>query len=241
MITKETADLFKVDFQAGEAILIDKPSGWTSFQVVDKIRRAVQVKRVGHAGTLDPLATGLLILCTGKKTKEITRFQELKKTYTGKIMLGKTSPSMDMETEITVTDPQVNLTADQILNARESFTGKIMQVPPMFSAVKVNGKSLYKIARKGREVAREPREVEIYKFEIKNISIPEIEFEIICSKGTYIRAIANDLGEKLGCGGILGSLRRTAIGEYSVNNALKVAEFTTKIKDPVVEVANLEL
>ncbi len=230
MITKETADLSGLDFQSGEVILIDKPSGWTSFKVVHKIRRAVDVKKVGHAGTLDPLATGLLIICTGRKTKEITKYQELKKIYTGKIFLGKTSPSMDMETEVTETDFNEEITADQILEARNSFIGKIMQVPPMFSAVKINGRSLYKIARKGREIVREPREVEVYKFEIKKIALPEIEFEIICSKGTYIRSIANDLGEKLGCGGVLGSLRRTAIGEYSVESAFDVSEFVSKMK-----------
>ncbi len=233
MITKETADFSKLDFQAGENILIDKPIGWTSFKVVHKIRRAINVKKVGHAGTLDPLATGLLIICTGKKTKEITQFQDLEKTYTGKIILGKTSPSMDMETDITETDFS-GITVDQILKVRDSFVGKIMQIPPMFSAVKVKGKSLYKIARKGKEIAREPREVEVHKFEIKKISLPEIEFEIVCSKGTYIRSIANDLGEKLGCGGVLGSLRRTAIGNYSIDNALDVDEFTEKMKAAMV-------
>ena len=237
MITKTTNDFSRLDFKSGEVILFDKPMGWTSFKAVYEVRRAVEVKRVGHAGTLDPLATGLLIICTGRETKEISRFQEMKKTYAGKIILGKTSPSMDMETEITEIDFPDRITIDQILEARDSFVGKIMQVPPMYSAVKINGKTLYKIARKGKEVVRAPREVEVHKFEIKKISLPEIEFEIVCSKGTYIRSIANDLGAKLNCGGILGSLRRTAIGEYSVDDALGAAEFTSKMKAVALKVA----
>jgi len=238
MITKETADYTKFDFQSGEVILIDKPIGWTSFKVVEKIRWAVQVKKVGHAGTLDPLATGLLIICTGKKTKEISQFQDQKKTYAGKIILGKTSASMDMETEIKETKIPESVTADQILKVRDSFIGRIMQIPPMFSAVKIKGRSLYKIARKGKEVEREPREVQVDKFEIINISIPEIEFEIVCSKGTYIRSIANDLGEKLGCGGILGSLRRTGIGAYSVNDALDIEGFASRFREAALKVTN---
>jgi tRNA pseudouridine55 synthase len=154
MITKESIDFSKFDFQSGEVILIDKPIGWSSFKVVYKIRQAAGVKKVGHAGTLDPLASGLLILCTGKKTKEISKYQESEKTYTGTITLGKTSPSMDLETEITVTGSTEGISDEQILNARDSFIGKITQIPPMYSAVKVNGKSLYKSARKGKTVER---------------------------------------------------------------------------------------
>jgi tRNA pseudouridine55 synthase len=233
MITKESIDFSKFDFQSGEVILIDKPIGWSSFKVVYKIRQAAGVKKVGHAGTLDPLASGLLILCTGKKTKEISKYQESEKTYTGTITLGKTSPSMDLETEITVTGSTEGISDEQILNARDSFIGKITQIPPMYSAVKVNGKSLYKSARKGKTVERIPREITVSSFLITNISLPDIDFEIVCSKGTYIRTIANDFGQKLGCGGLLSSLRRTKIGSYSVEDALDTNEFTVKLNDKI--------
>ncbi|MCL5027575.1 MAG: tRNA pseudouridine(55) synthase TruB [Bacteroidetes bacterium] len=230
MITKGTIDFSTIDFHSGEAILIDKPSGWSSFKVVYKIRQAIHEKKIGHAGTLDPLATGLLIICTGKKTKEISKFQDFEKTYSGTILLGKTSASMDLESSITESKPVENITADQILKTRDSFLGNILQTPPMFSAVKMHGKSLYKLARKGKTIEREPREVVIHKFELKRINLPEIEFEIVCSKGTYIRAIANDFGEKLGCGGLLSSLRRTKIGNYSVDDAWNVSEFISEFK-----------
>lgn len=230
MITKGTIDFSTIDFHSGEAILIDKPFGWSSFKVVYKIRQTIHEKKVGHAGTLDPLATGLLIICTGKKTKEISKFQDFEKTYSGTILLGKTSASMDLESSITESKPFDNVTADQILTARDSFLGNILQTPPMFSAVKMHGKSLYKLARKGKTIEREPREVVIHKFELKKIHLPEIEFEIVCSKGTYIRAIANDFGEKLGCGGLLSSLRRTKIGNYSVDDAWNVSEFISEFK-----------
>jgi tRNA pseudouridine55 synthase len=233
MITKESIDFSKFDFQSGEVILIDKPIGWSSFKVVYKIRQAAGVKKVGHAGTLDPLASGLLILCTGKKTKEISKYQESEKTYTGTITLGKTSPSMDLETEISITGSTEGISDEQILNARDLFIGKITQIPPMYSAVKVNGKSLYKSARKGKTVERIPREITVSSFLITNISLPDVDFEIVCSKGTYIRTIANDFGEKLGCGGLLSSLRRTKIGSYSVDDALDTNEFTIKLNDRI--------
>ena len=228
MITKASSDFSKFDFQTGEVILIDKPTGWSSFKVVYKVRQAAGVKKVGHAGTLDPLASGLLILCTGKKTKEITKYQDFEKTYTGTITLGKSSPSMDMETEVSEDYSTVGISEAQILKARDTFIGKITQIPPMYSAVKVNGKALYKSARKGKTVERIPREVTVYSFDIKNISMPEIDFEIVCSKGTYIRSIANDLGELLGCGGILSSLRRTKIGIFNVEDALDTDGFSLK-------------
>jgi tRNA pseudouridine55 synthase len=230
MITNDTNDYSKLDFDLGESILIDKPFKWTSFHVVHKIRKAIGVKKVGHAGTLDPMATGLLIICTGKKTKEIVNFQELEKTYTGFITLGKTTPSMDLETEIIEEKPLDNITEDKILNAKQEFIGQILQVPPMYSAVKYKGKSLYKFARKGKTVKREPRKVYISKFNITKMDLPNIHFEITCSKGTYIRAVANDLGASLGCGAVLSSLRRTKIGNYNVENALSVDDFTEKIK-----------
>lgn len=225
MITRETINSPELDFLTGETILIDKPLNWTSFKVVHKIRKAISVKKVGHAGTLDPLATGLLIVCTGKKTKEVTNFQDLEKTYTGTITLGKSSPSMDLETEVAGFKELTGIDEIKIQSAKDMFVGKIKQKPPMYSALKVGGKTLYKMARKGKTVERNEREVTVSKFEIKEIKLPDISFEIRCSKGTYIRVIANDLGEYLGCGGLLSSLRRTNIGDYSVTDALSVEEF----------------
>ena len=224
MITKETSNSQGIDFSSGEVILIDKPLKWTSFQVVYQIRKHAGVKKVGHAGTLDPLATGLLIICTGKKTKEITRYQELFKIYKGSITLGKKSASMDGETELVESGKTEHFTEEQILKVRDKFLGKIQQTPPMYSAIKLDGKTLYKLARKGKSVKREPREIEIKRFDIE-INLPDINFEIECSKGTYVRVIANDFGEMLGCGGYLSSLRRTAIGNYTVESALKVEKF----------------
>lgn len=227
MITNQTKNLKELDYLSGQVILIDKPVNWTSFDVVAKIRSLIKIKKVGHAGTLDPLATGLLIICTGKTTKEISDYQNLKKTYTGKITLGKISPSMDLATEISEKQLPENLTEETILSVRNKFLGKIEQVPPMYSAIKKNGKALYKLARKGKEIEREPREVEIYSFDLTKIDLPDIQFEISCSKGTYVRVIANDFGEELGCGGVLSSLRRTGIGEYKVDDAYTIDEFSS--------------
>jgi len=228
MITKQTKDLQNLDYLAGQAILIDKPVNWTSFNVVSRVRRLTKVKKVGHAGTLDPLATGLLIVCTGKKTKEISEYQAQRKKYTGIITLGKSSPSMDLATEIIETVLPDDLNEDKIFTVRNKFLGNIEQVPPMFSALKHKGKALYKLARAGKEVERAPRHVEIYSFEISKIELPDIHFEIACSKGTYIRVIADDFGKELGCGGILSLLRRTEIGDYKVNDAFNLDEFTSK-------------
>jgi tRNA pseudouridine55 synthase len=228
MVTKQTKDLQNLDYLSGQVILIDKPVNWTSFDVVARIRRLTKVKKVGHAGTLDPLATGLLIVCTGKKTKEISEYQAQRKKYTGIITLGKSSPSMDLATEITETFLPGDLSEEKILSVRNKFLGNIEQVPPMFSALKYKGKALYKLARAGKEVERNPRQVEIYSFEITKIDLPDIHFEISCSKGTYIRVIADDFGKELGCGGILSLLRRTEIGDYKVDDALNVDEFTSK-------------
>jgi tRNA pseudouridine55 synthase len=230
MVTNQTTDFSTLDFASGEIILIDKPIGWTSFKVVSVIRKSTKVKKVGHSGTLDPMATGLLIICTGKKTKDISKFLGQDKTYTGVISLGKTSPSMDKETEITEMKIDENINRDIIINTAKSFVGEIEQIPPMYSAIKINGKRLYKLARKGIEVERQPRKVKINSFEIKNVQIPDVEFEVNCSKGTYIRVLANDLGQMLGCGGILSELRRTEIGEFKAENALKVEEFVEKAK-----------
>jgi tRNA pseudouridine55 synthase len=229
MITKQTNNLASVDFQAGQTLLIDKPPGWTSFNVVHTIRKSINVKRVGHTGTLDPLATGLLIILTGKNTKQMLSFEGLDKTYTGTILLGKSSPSMDTETEMKSNDLPDGLNDDLVFNTRDLFLGDIQQVPPMYSALKVKGKKLYDLARKGKEIERKPRDIHISKFEITGINMPEIHFDISCSKGTYIRVIANDFGEKLGCGAVLSKLRRTKIGDYDVKDALTVEEFKDKV------------
>jgi tRNA pseudouridine55 synthase len=233
MITKETNNLNGIDFLAGQVILIDKPLMWTSFKVVRVVRKFTKVKKVGHAGTLDPLATGLLIVCTGKKTKEISGYQSQKKLYEGIITLGKSSASMDLDTESVSCDIPADLTEEKIYNARNKFLGEIEQIPPMFSALKHNGKVLYKLARAGKEIERAPRKIEIYSFEIKKIAIPDIHFEIACSKGTYIRSIADDFGKELVTRAILSSLRRTAIGEYKIDNALTMEKFEALFNDDI--------
>jgi tRNA pseudouridine55 synthase len=225
VITKETINFEELDFQEGQVILIDKPIRWSSFKVIRKVKQATGVKKVGHAGTLDPMATGLLMVATGKKTRSIHGYQSLSKTYTGTITLGKMSASMDMETEIISRNSVAHITKEHIYKVRDEFIGVIKQIPPMYSAVKYKGRSLYHLARKGKEVEREAREVVVSDFEILKIHLPEVDFEITCSKGTYIRAIANDFGERLGCGGLLSSLRRTKIGNYFVEDALTVDEF----------------
>jgi tRNA pseudouridine55 synthase len=231
MITKQTKDPQTLDYLTGQVILIDKPVNWTSFNVVSRVRRLTKVKKVGHSGTLDPLATGLLIVCTGKKTKEISEYQAQRKKYTGIMTLGKSSPSMDLATEITEKDLPDDLTEEKILFARNKFLGNIEQVPPMFSALKHKGKALYKLARAGKEVERAPRQVEIFSFDITKIELPDIHFEIACSKGTYIRVIADDFGKELGCGGVLSLLRRTEIGDYKVDDAFDLNEFTAEFNE----------
>lgn len=225
MISKATNDLFTFDFTNGEVILIDKDEGISSFSIVHKLRKITGIKKIGHAGTLDPKATGLLILCTGKKTKEISKFQDLKKVYSGIISLGKTSPSMDLETELSDVK-QTDFVNLEILNeTRNLFLGKILQLPPMYSALKHKGKALYKYARKGIEVERNPREVDIFDFTIEKYIEPDVYFRITCSKGTYIRVIADDFGKKLGTGGYLKKLRREAIGQFDVESAFTIKEF----------------
>ena len=208
----------------GTVLLVDKPLGWTSFDVVKKLRYALKVKKIGHAGTLDPLASGLLILCTGKKTKEINEYQAMEKEYTGEIVIGKTTPSYDLETEVEfVCDPS-GITDEQIETAAEQFRGIIQQIPPKFSAVKVDGKRAYKSARQGKEVKIEPRQVEIKVFEVKRIEPERIAFRVVCSKGTYIRSLAHDFGQTLGTGAYLAALRRTRIGKFDVAEAKTIEE-----------------
>lgn len=209
-----------------KVLLVDKPLEWTSFDVVKKLRYALKVKKIGHAGTLDPLATGLLILCTGKKTKEIEGYQGMEKEYTGEIVIGKRTPSYDLETEIEEVMNTDHITPEDISRVVEQFQGEISQTPPIFSAVKVNGERAYKRARKGKETKLEPRKVTIHKFEMTRIAPDRFSFVVVCSKGTYIRSLANDVGEALGTGAYLAALRRTRIGDFHVDNASTIEDLT---------------
>lgn len=231
MITRKTNNLAGIDYSAGEVILIDKNSGNSSFFIVKKIRGITKTKKVGHAGTLDPNATGLLILCTGKMTKEIYKYQDAVKTYSGTITLGKRTESMDSESDVIEEKDYSNVSDEMLMEAAQSFVGDIEQIPPMYSALKHKGKSLYKYARKGIEIERKPRNISVFKFVIKSIDLPEIDFKLTCSKGTYVRVIADDLGKRLGCGAFLSALRRERIGDYSVDDAVTIDEFEKRYKD----------
>lgn len=208
------------DFEAGAILLFNKPLTWTSFDVVKKTKFALRIKKIGHAGTLDPLASGLLILCTGKFTKRIEEIQAQEKEYTGRMVLGHTTPSFDLETEVDSTSPTEHLTEEMIREAAASFEGEIDQVPPIYSAVKVNGQRAYTIARKGGDAEIKAKRVTIKNFDITAIEGNEIAFRVICSKGTYIRSLARDVGEKLGCGAYLSALVRTRIGDYRLEEAI---------------------
>ena len=224
-----------LDFQTGEMILIDKELNWTSFDVVSKLRNSIKKKlnikkiKVGHAGTLDPLATGLLIICTGKMTKRINEFSGLNKTYVGKMTIGSTTPSYDLETKPNVYYPTEHINKNLVIETAKKFVGKIDQKPPVFSAVKKDGVRLYKLARKGVKVEVEKREIIIHDFLISSINFPEVEFSLTCSKGTYIRSLAHDFGKELGSGAHLSELRRTSIGDYSVDKSTKLMEFIRNI------------
>jgi len=225
------------DYKNGELLLIDKPLEWTSFQVVNKlrwhIRKTFQIKKikVGHAGTLDPLATGLLIICTGKKTKQIEQYQAQVKTYTGTLVLGSTTPSYDLETEIDATFfSTTHITEELIHQTTAQFTGNIEQYPPIFSALKKGGKRLYEFAREGKEVEISARKIVVDFFNITAINGLEVDFEIQCSKGTYIRSLAHDFGKALNSGAHLAALRRTKIGDFSVDNAISVEAFIQSLK-----------
>lgn len=211
--------------------LVDKPAGWTSFDVVNKLRRALRVKKAGHAGTLDPAATGLLILATGKNTRQIETVQGLDKTYTGTITLGQTSATYDQEGALTPSGDPGTVSDQQIRDQIESaFTGTIHQVPPMFSALKRDGKKLYELARQGKTITLEARPVQISRFDWTRPVPEQIHFAITCSKGTYIRSIAHDLGSALGCGGYLSDLRRTAIGPYQISEALDIETIIARFR-----------
>lgn len=211
-------------FEQGQVLLIDKPLDWTSFDVVRKLRRLVRTKKIGHAGTLDPLATGLLILCTGKYTKRINEYMAREKEYTGSITLGAVTPTYDLESEPQDIKDYSFVTPALLQETLALFTGDILQVPPIHSAIKVGGKRVYELARKGREVKLEPRPVTIKEFEITDLRLPVLGFRVVCSTGTYIRSLANDLGAALGCGGYLSALRRTRIGEFTVDQAMNMEQ-----------------
>jgi tRNA pseudouridine55 synthase len=218
-------------FADGKVLLIDKPLHWTSFDVVRKIRNTIRIKKVGHAGTLDPLATGLLIVCTGKFTKNINEYMAREKEYTGTITLGAITPTYDLESTPEQQKDISFITPDAIQQAAASLTGDIMQMPPIYSAIKKEGVALYTLARRGEDVELKARPVHIAQFEITNIDLPVISFKIICSTGTYIRSLAHDLGAALGCGAYLSSLRRTAIGEFLVDDALTLETFMNSISE----------
>jgi tRNA pseudouridine55 synthase len=223
------------DYKEGQVILIDKPLEWTSFQAVNKvrwlIRKSFGIKKikVGHAGTLDPLATGLLIICSGKLTKKIDTFQAQEKEYTGTFTLGATTPSYDLETEVNTTFDISEITSEEIYKTTKQFLGEIQQQPPVFSALKKEGKRLYEYARNGEEVEIAFRTVTISEFEITKIELPKIHFRVVCSKGTYIRSLANDFGKVLNNGAHLSALRRTRIGDFSVENAVSIAQFEASL------------
>jgi len=220
------------EFQAGQVLLVDKPYTWTSFDVVNKIRYAFKPHKikVGHAGTLDPLATGLLVICVGKKTKEIDLYQAQVKEYTGKFLVGATTPSFDLETEPDAEYPTGHINPERIEEARKSFLGTIHQVPPVYSAIKVDGKRAYESARKGQDLELKSREVQIETFELDTSAFPEISFRVVCSKGTYIRSLARDLGVALNSGAHLTALRRERIGDFNVSDAHTIEEAVNLIK-----------
>ncbi|GAK98401.1 tRNA pseudouridine(55) synthase TruB [Nonlabens ulvanivorans] len=224
-------------YQIGQVLLIDKPLGWSSFQVVNKIRWLIKQEygikkiKVGHAGTLDPLASGLLIICTGKETKNIHVYQAQEKEYTGTITLGATTPSYDLETEIDNRFPLNNITEELLVKTTSQFTGDIMQKPPIYSAIKKDGKRLYEIARAGETTEIKERQVNVQAFELTKIKLPKVDFRIECSKGTYIRSMAHDFGAALDNGGHLSALRRTAIGNYRVENSMTLEEFEADFKN----------
>lgn len=217
-------------FEEGRVLLIDKPLQWTSFDVVRKLRNIIRIKKIGHAGTLDPLATGLLIVCTGKFTKRINEYMAREKEYTGTITLGAVTPTYDLESAPENFLPIQGITMDKIRETALQLTGPILQIPPAHSAIKINGKRVYELARQGKEVKLEPRPVTIYAFDILTFEEGVVQFCVRCSTGTYIRSLANDLGKLLGCGGYLSSLRRTKIGEFVVEEAQTIEAFEESYK-----------
>lgn len=220
----------KNSFEEGRVLVVNKPFRWTSFDAVRKIRNIIRIKKVGHAGTLDPLATGLLIVCTGKFTKKINEYMAQEKEYTGTITLGATTPTYDLESEPVDFKPTEQLTDEAINEATKPLTGAILQVPPIHSAIKKDGKRVYELARRGEEVILEPRPVTVYEFSITKIEMPVIHFKVVCSTGTYIRSLANDYGAHLGCGGYLSSLCRTRIGNFKLEDAISMEQLEEEMK-----------
>lgn len=218
-------------FDTGQVLLIDKPLEWTSFDVVRKVRYLTKTKKVGHAGTLDPLATGLLIVCTGKYTKRINEFMAQEKEYTGSITLGSSTPTYDLESEPENFQPYEHITVQHLQQTALSFTGDILQTPPIHSAIKKEGKRVYELARAGKEVKLEPRPVTISEFEITEVAMPVVHFRVVCSTGTYIRSLANDFGEKLGAGGHLSKLCRTRIGNFLLKEAYSIEGVEELVKN----------
>ena len=223
------------DYKNGQVLLIDKPLKWTSFQVVNKLRWHIKQKfgikkiKVGHAGTLDPLATGLLIICTGKFTKKINEYQGQIKEYTGQFTLGETTPSYDLETEVNETFSTTHITNELIRTTVNQFIGEINQIPPIFSALKKDGKRLYELAREGKTTEIKPRKITIQEFEITKIEMPRINFRVVCSKGTYIRSLVYDFGKALNSGAHLSKLRRTKIGDFKVEDGIKIDAFIANV------------
>jgi tRNA pseudouridine55 synthase len=215
----------------GEVLLVDKPAGWTSFDVVNKLHRAYGGLKMGHAGTLDPIATGLLIICTGRKRKSIDQFMGLDKEYVATMRLGIRTPSYDTDTPVTAECPTDGIGEAQIRELAQQFTGVQQQLPPMWSAVKKDGKRLYELARKGIEVERAPREVRIETISVDRVAIPEVSMTVVCSKGTYIRALVHDIGERLGCGATMTALRRTKIGPYRIEDARTVEYLVERARE----------
>lgn len=217
-------------FEEGRVLLINKPLHWTSFDVVRKIRNTVKIKKVGHAGTLDPLATGLLIVCTGKFTKSINEYMAQEKEYTGTITLGATTTTFDLESEPVNFKSIEGVSEQTIIETSKRFTGELMQFPPIHSAIKQKGKPVYLLARKGVEVIMEPRKITIRQFEITNVNLPVVTFKVVCTTGTYIRSLANDFGAALSCGAYLSSLCRTRIGNFTLAESVTMDDFVAKLK-----------
>jgi tRNA pseudouridine55 synthase len=217
------------NFENGEMLLVDKPLKWTSFDIVKKIRYATGVRKVGHAGTLDPLASGLLIICTGRMTKKIYEFQDRPKEYTGTFAIGQTTPSYDLETQVSEKKETGHISKKDLNNSIAKFTGKILQVPPAHSAIKKDGIRVYKKARSGEIVKLDPREVTVHNLKITGFKNPLVEFALKCSKGFYVRSLVRDFGETLGTGAYLASLRRTKIGEFSVEDAWQIDDLVKSI------------
>lgn len=221
--------------EEGEVILLNKPLTWTSFDAVNKIKKACKIKKIGHAGTLDPLATGLLILCTGKKTKEIDTYQGAEKEYTGKLVLGKTTPSVDLETTFDAEYPIDHITPELLNAAVQQLIGTIEQYPPIYSALKMGGERLYKKARRGEAVEIKPRTVTVSVFEIDTLNFPEISFRIVCSKGTYIRSLVRDVGMLVQSGAYMSELCRTRIGDFWLKNADEIDPFIKRKKQETID------